>query len=283
MSSPRRSLRLAFSDPRGVGMPVLFVHGFSHNRSVWENLAEALPGAFRPVSIDLRGHGESPWSIEGEYDLPSYADDLLPFLDRIGIDRILLVGHSLGGNVATLFAAAHPDRVRALVLVDTGPVLEVGGASRVADDVQRALRSYARVEDFREQLRLIHPKGDAEILDRLAETGLVQRLDGRFEPALDPGVLGPADGSADLAALERELWGALARVRVPVLLVRGGLSAVLSEKVAQEMVEEVLPDGCLVTLSGAGHAVMIDDGPALASAIRAFLEERVGCPGPSSD
>jgi pimeloyl-ACP methyl ester carboxylesterase len=270
----RKALPLAFSDPRGQGTPVLFVHGFAHNRSVWEKFATGLPKDLRPISVDLRGHGESPWAPDGAYDLVDYASDLPALLDSLEIERVVVVGHSLGGNVSTLFAAAEPARINALVLVDTGPALEIGGLTHVMDDVGDALRSYASVTEFKGQLEMTHPSGDPEVLSRLAETGVVERIDGRVEPAFDPGVLGlggTRDPRADPVSLERELWAALGRIRCPVLVVRGGVSAFLTEKVAREMVDEVLVDGRLVTLATAGHSVMIDDAPGLHEALGDFL------------
>jgi pimeloyl-ACP methyl ester carboxylesterase len=143
--------------------------------------------------------------------------------------------------------------------------------AHVMDEVGSGLRSYASVAEFRDQLALTHPLGDPDILDLLASSGVVERIDGRYEPALDPGVLVGTGASEDLAGLERELWSALGSVSCPVLVVRGGLSAILSEKVATEMIDEVLVDGRLVTLSAAGHGIMIDDGPGLAAAIRDFI------------
>jgi pimeloyl-ACP methyl ester carboxylesterase len=271
MLARKSALRLSYSDPRAKGTPVLFVHGISHNRSVWEKLANALPEVFRPILVDLRGHGASPWSLEGDYDLWSYAADLAALLDDLRIDRAFVVAHSLGGNVSTLFTSARPERVRGLLLVDTGPALDAMATSHITDEIGSALRSYVSIAEFRAQLKAIHPIGDPEILDRLAEASLVARVDGRFEPALDPGVLGSAVSSTDLVALERELWAALAALRCPVVLVRGGKSAILSDKVAREMVDEVLVDGRLVTLPDAGHAVMIDDGSGLAESLRTLL------------
>lgn len=265
------ALDLAVSDPRGEGIPIVFVHGFSHNRSVWQSLANDLAPGWRPILPDLRGHGESPWSLAGDYDLHDYASDLPRLLDRLGVERVHLVGHSLGGNVSTLFASAWPERVASLVLVDTGPELEAAGSQHIAGEVETVLRSFASTFEYRAQLAAIHPNGDAAVLDVLASTGLVKRIDGRFEPALDPGVLGDADVEVDMEAIESELWIALESIRCPVLVVRGALTAILSPPVAQRMVDEVLADGRLVTLSNAGHAVMIDDGPGLGSAIGDFL------------
>lgn len=269
-------LPLACSDPRGEGVPVLFVHGFGHNRVVWEKLAAALPEGLRPIAVDLRGHAESPWSPAGEYDLDCYAADLDALVASLGIERLHVVAHSLGGNVATLFAAGTRARILSLVLVDTGPSLESGGSDHVVDEVESALRSFASVAEYRTWLAKIHPMGDGALLDRLAATGVVRRIDGRFEPALDPGVLG--DGGvgesvapAALAERTRTLWQALGALACPVLVVRGGLSAILSEKVAREMVDQVLLDGRLVTLPRAGHGVMLDDPEGLASAVVEFL------------
>ena len=161
-----------------------------------------------------------------------------------------------------------------MVLVDTGPALEDSGTAQVLGDVEALFRSFSSVDEFRSQLTAMHASGDREVLDDLASGGVVKRLDGRYEPALDPGVLGAvgAEGSEAGAspALEGALWSALRALRCPVLLVRGGLSAVLSEQVATEMVDQALSDGRLETLPDAGHACMIDDGPGLAHAISDF-------------
>jgi pimeloyl-ACP methyl ester carboxylesterase len=267
-------LPLAYADPRGQGTPLLLVHGFSHDRAVWEKLMAALPEALRPIAVDLRGHGASPWSPEGDYTPGGYAADLPALLDALGIEVAHLAGHSLGGIVATLFAARHPERAASLILVDTSPALQTQGGATVAEGVGERLRSFASIEAYRAALALVHPQGDSELLDRLAASGVVERLDGRYEPAFDPGILGDEardGGDARLGAIEEEAWDALRCVRCPVLLVRGGRSAVLSEPVAHEIVETIPSDARLVTLPIAGHAVMIDDGPGLSDAVRAFV------------
>jgi len=265
------SLPLAYSVSQEEGRAVVFVHGFSHNRSVWSQLVSSMSPGLRCFCVDLRGHGASPWSPEADYGLSSYAEDLLRFLEDRHLDRVDLVGHSLGGNVATLFAAAHPERVRSLVLVDTGPSLDLGGVLHIAGEVGATLRTYPSIAAFREQLAALHPLADADSLDALAAAALRLRLDGRYEPAIYPGVLGATGASSELALLERELWVALRSLRCPVLLVRGGLSSVLSEKVAREIQSEALHDGRLLTLRAAGHAVMLDDVHGLTSALRSFL------------
>jgi pimeloyl-ACP methyl ester carboxylesterase len=271
MRAPTKPIPLAFTDERGRGRPVLLVHGFSHNRSVWTQLAHALSEGLRPIAVDLRGHGQSPWSPEGDYDVRDYALDLPATLDAIGLERAVVVAHSLGGNAATFFAAQAPERVESLVLLDTGPTLSFGAMVHIARDAGEAFQSYDSVEEFRERLAMTHPMGDAELIAGMAGAGLVRRLDGRYEPAMDPGVMAGSAEQADLDALERDLWDALARVACPTLVVRGGLSAVLDETVAHRMVDGVLERGRLETLEGAGHGVMLDDAPGLLRCIEGFL------------
>ena len=255
---------------------MLFVHGFSHNRFVWEKLARQLDSGQRPICVDLRGHGDSDWSPEGHYDVRDYALDLPACLDDLGIERAVVVAHSLGGNAATFFAADAPERVEALVLVDTGPALSLAGMMHIARDMGEALQSYDSVDAFRTRLAMTHPLGDPEVIGRLAETAVVRRRDGRFEPAIDPGVLAGSAEAEDLLAIEEDLWAALARIECPTLVVRGGLSAILGDEVARKMVDEVLAEGRIETLEQAGHGVMLDDGPGLLRCLEDFLASLEG-------
>jgi pimeloyl-ACP methyl ester carboxylesterase len=277
-------VELAVTDSRGEGSPVVFVHGFSNDRFVWDDLARALPESFRPICYDLRGHGDSGWSIDSRYHLFDHARDLAELFDALGLERAALAGHSLGGNVATLFAARHPERVRALALVDTGPALGADAWRRASGDLSEQARAYGGVAEYRKLLGLAYPLAAPAALDRLARTSLVQRRDGRFEPKLDPillELLGTEQleqnriellgTEQQLRETEATLWDALAKLRCPVLLARGERSAMLPEAVALKMAHEVIADARLVQIPNAGHAVMFDNGPALAAELEAFF------------
>ena len=104
-------------DDVGSGMPVLFVHAFPLNRTMWAPQVSALVERCRCVAADLRGFGES--SVRPPYAMAQYADDLVRLLDQLRLDRVVLVGCSMGGYVSFAFWRQHRDRVRALVLADT--------------------------------------------------------------------------------------------------------------------------------------------------------------------
>jgi pimeloyl-ACP methyl ester carboxylesterase len=267
-------LDLSVGISQGGGIPILFVHGFSHDRHVWQDVATPLPAGFRPLTVDLRGHGDSDWSLDAAYRPSDYASDLGPVLDACAVDRAVVVGHSLGGNVATLFAADQPDRVSALVLVDTGPSLSGAAWDAAAGDAALAMGCFPDVESYRRVLNLAYPFGRPEALERLARTGLVRRVDGRFEPKMDPLLVELTGTESQWADNESALWAALGKLQCPTLVVRGERSAMLSPEIVREMVDNVLDRGCHVSVRDAGHAVAVDNPGGLVEAITGFLEQQ---------
>ncbi|MFE0020243.1 alpha/beta fold hydrolase [Amycolatopsis sp. NPDC059021] len=107
-----------FGDP--AGQPVVLLHGLGSSAATWDTFAAALAEAGRrAIALDARGHGGS--SRPGSYSLELMIGDVLAFLDHRGLDEVDLVGHSMGGSVAQLFAAGHPGRVRRLVVEEAAP------------------------------------------------------------------------------------------------------------------------------------------------------------------
>jgi len=262
---------IAVRDFGGDGEPILFVHGFGHDQHVWDDVVADLGIPARVLTMDLRGHGRSSWSIEGDYGLEAYAADLLRVVDGLGLERVALVAHSMGGNVATLFAAGAPERVSRFVLVDTGPSLSSAGMMQAAQGVAGTLRSYPSVAAYRETLEGTYPLAGAVALDRLARTSAIRRRDGRFELRLDPGALGGTVAPELVDRLEESLWQALSEIVCPTLVVRGGASATLREEVAERMVRAGLRDGRLETIEGAGHSLMLDAPDRFRDALERFF------------
>ncbi|MET9514569.1 alpha/beta hydrolase [Streptomyces sp. NPDC002994] len=113
-------IRIAYrtwGDP--AAPPVVLLHGRSGNSAHWTHIAERLAATRRVYAPDLRGHGMSDWP--GSYTYPQMRDDVRAFLDALGLDRVSLVGHSMGGSIASLVAQAYPERIGLLVLEDPPP------------------------------------------------------------------------------------------------------------------------------------------------------------------
>ena len=266
-------VRLASSTIRETGHPVLFVHGFAHNRHVWNSLVEGMHESLRPLLIDLRGHGDSGWSAQCGYAPADYARDFPAFLDGEKLDRVILVGHSLGGLSCALFAAQNPERVSGLVLVDTGPDLSVAALGRIASETGSGPQSFESVRAYSDWLIDLIPLADRRALLAFCEKSLVSRLDNRFELKIDPAALAPGSDEMSWSKISSEVHRALRIIDCPSLVVRGGLSALLSAERAESLVNDDLQNGQLVTLSKAGHAVMLEDAPGLKVAIESFALE----------
>ena len=143
----------------GSGFPVVLVHGFTGNSRNWALTVPALADQFRTVSIDLRGHGRSARPVrEEDYQMEAMADDVYLVLQHLAISECYLAGHSMGGMVAQCLVLAHPEVVRALVLVDTAADMPETLAARDRRAQRERLAEIARTQGmeavFEEQLRL---------------------------------------------------------------------------------------------------------------------------------
>jgi pimeloyl-ACP methyl ester carboxylesterase len=109
---------LAVNDGGRGDLPIVFVHSLAGNSTHWSKQLEHLRPTRRAVTLDLRGHGRSERPKNGDYTIAGMAGDVAAVADTLGLEKFVLVGHSMGGGVALTYAGAHPDRVAGLVLVD---------------------------------------------------------------------------------------------------------------------------------------------------------------------
>jgi pimeloyl-ACP methyl ester carboxylesterase len=103
----------------GTGQPVVFVHSFAGSSSHWKAQLEFLRRTRRALAIDLRGHGQSAAPHDGDYAIPSLAQDIAAVVDALLLQDVILVGHSMGGAASIAYAGTYPDRVAGLMLVGT--------------------------------------------------------------------------------------------------------------------------------------------------------------------
>jgi pimeloyl-ACP methyl ester carboxylesterase len=265
------------------GVPLVLLHGFGNEAHIYDDFAPEVAPYYRTVALDLRGHGDSGHDPERRYDYEYHVRDLECVTAALGIERFVLIGHSLGGRIATLFAGKHPERMAGLVLVDSGPELDSRGTLRIRLDVEKAGAAagggagIASPAEYQRMLSIAYPAARPEAVARMARHGLRARPDGSFERKTDPAF---HEGSRRMSAAEaaerekrvtQELWSALARVSCPALVVRGAASDVLSADVAERMAEEVLPKGRLALVARASHSVMTDNPEGFAETVCSFV------------
>jgi pimeloyl-ACP methyl ester carboxylesterase len=266
-------LRLHYRDyPATTGLaPVLCLPGLTRNCRDFEAIAPTIQRSRRVLGVDLRGRGLSQHDPNWQnYHPGTYVADVATLLASAGIERVIVLGTSLGGLIAMIMAATTPQLLAGVILNDVGPEIAPEGLARISSYVGRSapVRSWPEaVAQVRATYGLAWPTATDE--DWLAfarrgyrEVGGVPRLD--MDPMIGEAVRAAPSGAAP------DLWPLFAALgSLPVLALRGASSDVLSQATFDRMAREK-PDLARVTVPGRGHPPMLDEPESMA-AIDDFL------------
>jgi pimeloyl-ACP methyl ester carboxylesterase len=267
-------LRLAGEIRGHEGPTVLLLHGGGQTRHSWAATALTLvQHGFRAATVDLRGHGDSDWAPDGDYSLGAFARDLRNVVEALGGD-VRLVGASLGGlSSILLLGEIAPELGRALVLVDVVPVINQAGADRIKEFMtDRVADGFVSLEEAAAAVAAYNPhRPPPRDLRGLAKN--LRERDGRWYWHWDPAFMNTERGANELHDADR-MRAAGCAVDVPMLLVRGRLSDLVTEADAQRFLADV-PRCEFVDVSGAGHMVAGDRNDVFTAAVVSFLD-RVG-------
>lgn len=257
----------------GGKLPVLCMHGLTRNARDFGPLAEELSRTRRVIVTEMRGRGMSDYAPDSDtYSPVTYVADVEKLLAELGISRFAVIGTSMGGLMTMLMAAAQPGRMSAVVMNDIGPEVDAGGLQRISGYVGQG-RSYPTWVHAARGLADAHqaafPDYDLDQWLEMAKRTMVVSQSGRIvfdydmaiaEPFAKPGNAAPPD-----------LWAAFAALAgVPMLLVRGALSDLLSEETVGQMGLRN-PAMRTITVPRAGHAPTLDE-PEVRSAIISLLD-----------
>ncbi|MGD0289185.1 MAG: alpha/beta hydrolase [Candidatus Binataceae bacterium] len=250
--------------------PLVCIHGLSGNAHNFDGLAPHLMNDHHVMSIDVRGRGDSQWGPPGEYTPPVYVSDLALMLDALELDRVTLIGTSMGGIISMIFAGGYPQRVERLVLNDIGPEVDPAGLKRVTDYFTEAPTGFKDLAEVAAYYRANYPflaaTPEPELIE-FSRWAVKPAGDGRLTWKIDPAVRNiPRTGAA---ARPMDLWVAYARIAARTLVIRGAESDILAPDTAERMCR-VLPGAKLVEIPGVGHAPTLSE-PAAVVAIRDFL------------
>ena len=255
--------------------PVLLMHGGGQTRHAWGGTAKTLaePG-WRAVSIDLRGHGDSEWALNGDYSFTAYSADCVAISDQLGRPPVL-VGASLGG-VAAMIAEGGSDRVvsSGLVIVDITTRSNPEGLQRIHDFMSSGLEGFATLDDAAEAIAAYTPNRTKRVNPAGLMKVLRQKPDGRWYWHWDPKFIARGRTEAPREDFQMLFDAALANIRVPTLLVRGLLSDIVTEEGVQEFLRAI-PGSRLVDVGDAAHMVAGDQNDIFSNAVVDFLQHDV--------
>lgn len=266
---------LLVADERGAATrgTVILAHGGGQTRHAWTATADTLAASgWRAISLDLRGHGDSAWSRTGDYRIEAFAEDLRCVTAQIG-GRPAIVGASLGG-LAGLFVEASlaPRTFSSLTLVDITPRMDPAGVAKIMGFMGKHIeRGFASLEEAAEAISHYLPYRPPRSVNSGLRKNLRLHSDGRYRWHWDPRFV--------TSVMERRAQGgedtfdlSLDRLALPVHLVRGGMSELVSPEAAAEFVNSV-PGATYTDVAGAGHMVVGDKNDAFAAAVIHFLKK----------
>jgi pimeloyl-ACP methyl ester carboxylesterase len=254
------SLEIGYDDVgTGPGLPVLFVHAFPLNRTMWAPQVSALVDRCRCIAADLRGFGES--TVSPPYSMEQYADDLAHLLEQLHVEKVILVGCSMGGYVSFAFWRRHRHRVRALVLADT----------RASADSEKALARR------RELIEVARTEG-ATAIANLQIAGIVGKTTREKQPDTYDAVhrmiaQAPVDGivgALEAMMLRADSTPLLATIDVPTLVVGGEEDAIIPVKEVRAM-QERISGSRIEVISQAGHLANLERPAAFNHVLTEFL------------
>jgi pimeloyl-ACP methyl ester carboxylesterase len=264
-------LRLHYLDwGRRDRPPLLFLHGGCLTAHTWDLVCLALRVDFHCLALDQRGHGDSEWSPILDYGPDAHVRDIRGLIERLCLERPVLVGHSLGGLNAMIYATAAAEQLAGVVLVDVGPDPQPRAVKRIADFVMGDPGD-GSVEDFVERARAFNPRRDPRLLRYSLLHNLRRLPDGTWTWKYDRRGLTPEHVARVRRTLEGLRDGAEG-ITCPVLVIRGAESDAMSDEQAAAFAA-TLPDGRWAKVENAGHTVQGDNPRGLVEVLTHFLAD----------
>jgi len=251
---------------------VVLLHGGGQTRHAWKGVGRALGAAgFRAVALDARGHGDSGWSPTGDYSTDAMVEDLRLVVSALGAARVAMVGASMGGGVSLVASGENAVDASAVVLVDMAPKIEMEGVVKIQDFMRQKPEGFDSLEEVAEAVASYQPhrprKHDHSGLAKNVRLG----ADGRYKWHWDPRFLPTPD---KVLARAKRFEDCSRRITAPMLLVRGGLSDVVSEEGVRRFLE-LRPEAEYVNVGGAGHMVAGDRNDVFGQAVIDFLSRKL--------
>jgi pimeloyl-ACP methyl ester carboxylesterase len=242
--------------------PVLMLHGIRGYSDTFAGMAAALQPDFRAIAFDQRGRGGTDWDPQRNYYTDTYVADVESIIHQLGLGRFDLLGHSMGGINAIVYAAQHPERVRRLVIEDAGPGAfdRSAGAQRIRAEFATTPDRFDSWEAATQFMRALRPTVTEEARQQRLRNMLKPLPDGGFTWRYDHAGIAATRLNPDPARLP-DLEAAVRAIRCDTLVVRGGKSDYLQPEMAARM-RELNPLIECVEVPDAGHYVH-DDKPAL--------------------
>lgn len=260
--------------PSDADLTVLCMHGLTRNHKDFEPMIAKFDDARRYIAVDVRGRGRSDRAVDPtSYTPQQYSEDVVALVEQLGISEFAMIGTSMGGLMAMILSKMMPERIVGVVLNDVGPVVESTGLDRIsayAGTVQPVTGWTDAAEATAKAQAISFPHYKASDWKAFAARTYREQDDGSLMPDYDPAITRSLGDSRPGLMTRIAMWRLFgAMKKIPLLIIRGETSDILSKKTARRMMRRH-NDAQLVEVPGIGHAPMLDE-PAALSGIASFL------------
>ncbi len=260
--------------PQDASLTVVCLHGLTRNHKDFEPMIEALGDKCRFIAWDTRGRGKSERDPKAEnYLNTTYARDVISMLDHLGLDKVALIGTSMGGLISMILMAMIPERILGVILNDIGPKLEQEGIDRIGGYVGD-IKPFDSFEEVATRLEAVHkeahPTFSQEDWLGFAKRTFTQRPDGKFIADYDPAIADSLKAVKVDDEGTKAAWELFDHMKqAPLLIIPGALSNLLKVETAHEMARRH-GDADVAVVPNVGHAPLLNETEAIA-AISRFL------------
>jgi pimeloyl-ACP methyl ester carboxylesterase len=257
--------------------PVVLLHGGGQTRHSWGTaMRELAAQGYYVINLDARGHGDSGWAPDGDYSFAAMVQDLACVIGMLASPPAL-VGASMGGATAlTLVGTSPMSAATALVLVDIVPTVNPEGAKKIQAFMSGNVHGFATLEEAADAVSAYNPHRPRPKDVSGLMKNLRRREDGRLYWHWDPALLKQRDRTEPPVIREHMLRAATG-IRLPILLVRGGRSDIVTEVGAEELKQHI-PQLEVCNVQSAGHMVAGDKNDAFNRAVFEFLHRHHAVP-----
>lgn len=260
------AVHLRDEGPREDPVPILLLHGTSASLHTWEGWVVALKDRHRVITVDMPGFGLTGPNADGDYSIEAYVQFVIDVMDRLGVQRVVLGGNSLGGQIAWTTAVAHPSRIERLVLVDAGGYDFQPGSMPIGFTI-------AKLPVLNKLMEITLPRGmiESSVKSVYGDPSKVSEelVDRYFELTLREG------NRAALAerfrqGLRGEKAPLIKTIRQPTLVIWGGKDALIPPAWGEQFAKDI-PGSTLAMFPALGHVPQEEDAATTVTAVETFL------------
>lgn len=258
----------------GKGDPLIILHGLYGSSDNWVSIAKALESHFRILNVDQRNHGQSPQSQELNYSV--LANDLLELLDNLKLEKIILLGHSMGGKTAMQFTIDHPERVSSLIVVDIAPWSHLGNnalSAQIVSEHQHIIEGLMSI-----QTNSLTSRNQADtILSEWVKTEHIRQF---LLKNLKRELNGSFTWKLNLSAISNNIENLMNGIKtksqdyscdIKTLFIKGEFSNYIP-KTREEDLKRIFTNAEISTIKDSGHWVHAEKPKEFLNAVLAFLQ-----------